>query len=251
MSNLKTEKRVRVVDGIICAVIGSLYAYATWVLKRHVDASSVIRIALVFWSMVILIRFARLLQYMTTYNIDLTRYIDRDLDDIEIPFKHKFKEWKSYLKEPLNRARPFYVVFFLIYILHIFIKFHDGLYFVTTGLLLLTFVTIILLSITRKADEYVATVYSNYKPEMSGRHRKIEVISYIKRGFIAAVVFDLCMVLLVNLLIYHYVLLFMAFCLLYSFSAIQIHLYKSFSEAISTVLGHKFDQLPLRMGYPY
>jgi hypothetical protein len=251
MTNRVTEMKLRVIDVIVCVVISGLYAYAAWASKRHVDASFVIRIALLFWLEVVLIRLVRLLQYVTTFNVDLIRYIDRDLDSIEIPLQSKFREWNPYLKEPLRKARPFYILFFLIYMLHLFIKIPDEVYFVTTGLLLFTFITIVVLSIVTKVDEYIATLYLKYKPDIASRYRKTELIRYIKRGLIVAVVFDLCLVFLFSIPIYHYVLYFLTISMLYSFSAIILHLYKSFSDAVFLVLGHKFDRIPLRMGSPY
>ena len=228
--------------------MSAIYPYIEWTSGRNIDASFAIRIALILWLTIILARGMRLLQYMASFDIDLARYAERDLDSIEISFKYKFSAWKTYLKEPIRKARPFYIIFFLIYLLHIFLKFSEVVYFVVANLFLFAFITIVILSAADEISKYIANFHSKYKATESGQS-KTEIATCLKRGFLTGAAFTFCLILLINMPKYHYFFYFLAFSLLYSFSTILIHQYKAFSAAIYDVLGHNFDQIPLKTGF--
>lgn len=245
---MNTSKSHIVYDFIICVIMSGIYTLMAWKSSIEINVIFVIRHVLAFWLTIVCVRGIRLVQYIATVtvDIDLADYINPNLGRREMPFKYKWKENKEYFKKPFRRSLSIAIVLLLVNVAQIFFNIARPLYLDIVGLLLFVYITIFFFTTAEVMGGLIADFHTKYRTNLVESYTKKDIIGNIKIGLLAGILFDVCLIYFVSIPKFDYFLYFLAFSMLFSFSKILIDLYRLFSNAVYSMLGYKFESIPLR-----
>ncbi len=241
------DNRKRHIHDVILYVYFLLISVPLMVaMKFEITTLRIIQFALVFWLMILFTRIYHLMQYMATVDVDLTEYIDTRNN--QLPFK--YKEWKKYLKQSDKKYLKLIVVAQLMLIIctiifHIPINTFKDLFLS----LLFIYITIYGLTIATIIIDFIDNFIIKYKgksqPDPNESYGKKKMIRDISQGVIFGIIYAIGIAYLFTLPLFHYLLHFFAFSILFSFSKILLALYRYFSSAVYQVVGVRFEQITL------
>ena len=242
-----TSKTHLYIDFAICLIIGFLYWRGTRALHVEINLILIIRGALIFVLTFLCVRVLRLVQYVATFDIDLTRYRDLDLNSIEIPFKYKFKMWKKYVRKPFQKTKLVAPFLPLVYVATAFRYIPSSIGKDTFVFLSIVYATILSLNLAKTISEFLGHLQFTYKLQVDVGYGKRKIICNMKVGLIIGILFIAILIYFFDMPKFHFFLYFLACSMLYTFSRTFIDLYNLFSHAIYLTLGHKFNQIPLTL----
>lgn len=215
-------------------------------IKFEITTLRIIQFALVFSFMILFTRIYHLMQYMATVDVDLTEYIDSRSN--QLPFK--YKEWKKFLKQSDRKYLKLIPLVQLILIICTII-FHIPMNIFKDVFLSLLFIyiTIFGLTIATTIIDFIDNFIIKYKGKLqtapSEPYDKKKMIRDVSQGIIFGIIYSVGIAYLFTLPAFHYLLHFIAFSILFSFSKILHGLYKYFSSGVYQVVGVRFEQITL------
>ena len=245
MKDANTSKTHMLYDLIICTIISGIYLLASKS-RAEMNLTFMIRLGMVLWLMIVSTRGLRLLQYMATIEVDLRPYQSISLNDIEIAFKYRLREWRKYLMKPSRKALPLAIALLLVSVLHLFFSIQETLYKDILILLVFAYLTIFYLATAAEMVRFIIDISSKYNINTSEMFGQKDIIKDSVCGMLAGLPFGVCLVYFIDMPRFHYFLYFFAFSMLFSFSKLLIKLYGLFSKAVYLVVGHRFEDISLR-----
>ncbi len=243
------SKRLAIGDLIVCLIVVALYLLISWKSAAEMNVIFVIRFFLAMWLGFILLKGARLLQYMATVDANNEIITRMDSRIIELSFKYKVSHLKMYTKEASLRSLPAAIALLLISIAQAFYgvlsKHYISKHYVeVANLLIMCFVIIYCLSVGNKMQQFMKREFMKYQAANEVRaknnFRKSVAVSLTFGVLFVAVLAVCCGIPMIQYFYY-----FIDFNILYLFSSSLFAFYKYFYQGFKIVSGHRFEEVLL------